>query len=147
MQSKTSIQTAQELKNKGYKFSNIRVKIMQYLQSSKTPLTPSEIIQKLLKDGLKPNKTTVYRELEMLSKEQIVSELTLLDGKKRYEHSKLGHHHHLICNSCNKIECVKIPEDLEKLQAKIEKQNSFKIQNHLLEFFGLCQKCQLSINN
>lgn len=131
------------LKRKGYRPSKIRDKIITYFNKSSAPLSANELINKTRKDNLTPNKTTIYRELEKLLNENIISEVDLHDGLKRYEffrEANLGHYH-LVCNSCGQIECIDIPKALDLMCSYIEETKNFKIEKHSLEFFGLCARC------
>ena len=57
------------------------------------------------------------------------------------------HHHHLICTNCNRIidytdfvdEEIKLLEQTEK---GLLKKYNFKSTNHIIQFYGLCEKCQ-----
>ncbi len=112
-----------------------------FLNTTK-PLSVAKIILMLNDKGILVNKTTVYRELDFLLHEGVVSEVIINSGKRYYESTELRHHHHLICNHCGTIRDVVLQNDLGNEEIKIEKENGFKIQNHSLEFFGLCINCQ-----
>lgn len=105
------------------------------------PADYSQIMDYLNKHGLKINKTTVYRNLSTLLAENKITELDFGEGKKRYELNK-SHHHHLLCNSCQKITCFEIKQDLHEQELEITKNTGFNITNHILEFFGICKDCQ-----
>jgi Fe2+ or Zn2+ uptake regulation protein len=112
-----------------------------FLNTTK-PLSVAKIITDLFDKDIRVNKTTVYRELEFLLHQGIVSEVFINSGKKFYESAETKHHHHLICKRCGIIEDVVLENDLGYEEIKIEKENGFKIQNHSLEFFGLCINCK-----
>lgn len=115
------------------KNTRIRQELLHLLASSKQPLSVPQLIK-----NISANKTSLYRQLESLQKNKLVLETDFGDGKKHYELSSLGHHHHLICNSCGHIEDICFSEKLLLSQIK----SPFKIQTHHLEFFGLCANCQ-----
>lgn len=100
-------------------------------------------LQDTLKElGLKPNKTTLYREIEFLKMNNLVQEVEFGDGKKRYETTTGPHHHHLVCVNCDKIEDVVLQRDVHAFEKKVERTKQFKVLRHSLEFFGLCRVCQ-----
>jgi len=105
------------------------------------PADYNQIMDYLNKNGIKVNKTTIYRNLNALLAENKITELDFGEGKKRYELNK-NHHHHLICNICKKIECFEIKQDLHEQETEISKNTDFKITSHMLEFFGICKDCQ-----
>ncbi len=95
----------------------------------------------LLIDKLQVNKTTVYRELATLVSKGILSEIDFGDGKKRYELSTLSHHHHLVCVKCKSVSEYKVETDLSLEEKNIQRNFSFTVQKHTLEFFGICRSC------
>lgn len=115
--------------------------MMEILGKTKSPLSVSELLEKLSKKELKPNKTTVYREIEFLNKKGKVEEVDFGEGKKRYEGSG-SHHHHIICIKCKKVKDITLEQDLDKFNAKIASQAGYKPVGHSLEFFGICKSCQ-----
>ena len=131
----------ENLKSKGHKNTKVRTALVEVLLATNSPLSISELLENLSQQKLKPNKTTVYREIEFLKNLEILQEVDFGDGKKRYEISKT-HHHHIVCVNCKKVTDVQMDQDLDKFNAKIAKQAGFKPVGHSLEFFGLCRNCQ-----
>ena len=131
-----------KLKAGGYRITPVREQIVEIFINSSTPISAGDLIEsfKILK--IPVNKTTIYRELDFLLGENLIQEIEFGEGKKRYELKTAHHHHHVICTNCRKVEDVDLEIDLHDEEKKIEKHTSFKIQNHSLEFFGLCKNCQ-----
>lgn len=130
------------LKNNGERITPIRTALIEILGKSKSPQTPQELLAELCKKGFKANKTTVYRQLETLRQFSIVEEVNFADRSKRYELvSENGHHHHLVCLKCQRVEDVEFPTDLEAQEKIIWKKQKFKVLQHSLEFFGICRRC------
>lgn len=130
-----------DLKSQGFKNTKVRQAIIEILMSSDAPLSIADIILSLSKKGLRPNKTTVYREITFLKNLDSLQEVDFGDGKKMYEISSV-HHHHIRCIKCNLIKEVPMEQDLNATEQKILKKMGFKPIGHSLEFFGLCQRCQ-----
>lgn len=94
--------------------------------------------------------TTIYRTLELLHRLGFVQRVTSADGQSRYElrsEDKKDHHHHLICTKCGKIIDYRdfVQEELElvkKTEEILAKKHNFLIQDHNIEFLGLCEKCR-----
>lgn len=121
----------------------IRTTLLEILSKIKKPLTTQELLAALEKKGLKANKTTIYRQLETLKENHLVSEVHFNDRNTRYEISENNsHHHHLVCIKCKKVEDIALPEDLQHQEKMVWKKNKFKVLEHFLEFFGLCKNCQ-----
>lgn len=101
-----------------------------------------EIYGRLRSEGENaPGLTTVYRALDMLVAKGYVQAVDLGDGEKRYEAVTPGeHHHHLVCESCGQSnhldQCI-----VEELEDTIRAKYGFLVKSHVLEIFGLCDKC------
>ncbi len=108
--------------------------VFDLISGSKLPVDANFLIEKL-----KVNKTTVYRQVDKLIRDNKITEVELGDGKKRYELKDLRHHHHLVCNDCGKIEDVELDEKI--ILKELSKKSDFKIERHSFEFFGLCVNC------
>ena len=94
--------------------------------------------------------TTVYRTLDLLVRMGFINKLTFADGPSRYEfksEKKEKHHHHLLCKNCGRIIDYSdfINEELElvkKTEETLAKKHNFKVLDHNIEFYGLCEECQ-----
>ncbi len=85
---------------------------------------------------------TVYRALEALKLEGVVQVRTLANGESVYSLVQQDQHH-LTCLQCGTsfpIEECPVHELEDQLQAS----HHFKVFYHTLEFFGLCDRCQLA---
>ena len=129
-----------KLKAQGVRLTKVRGLLLEILENHHLPLTELEIREKLRQKGRSVNKTTVYRALQYLMAKKIIIATDLGEGKKRFELDS-GHHHHLICNNCKKIEEIKVEDGINNLLKKIRAQKQFAVTGHALEFFGLCKHC------
>jgi len=84
---------------------------------------------------------TIYRCLSSLTAAGIIRRCEFGDGTARYEISgKEGHHHHVICRKCKKIEILDDCE-LENID-RVATRRGFVDITHSLEFFGICPSCK-----
>ena len=139
-----SLANATELRyNIRVRQTKISAELNKILASSAKPLTVLGILALLKKIGLRPNKTTIYRQIEKMAERGELEKVQLENRGTGYE-LKRGHHHHLVCNNCEKVEDVVLKNE-PLLEEKIMNQtNGFKIMNHTLEFYGLCRSCVVS---
>jgi len=129
----------------GGRLTKTKKAIIDVLFENNCLLSKQKLIEKLKIKRIKPDRSTVYRELQFLTKTNIVIKDTIA-GIDYYEIPQ-DHHHHLVCMSCNSISKVKIDNHLKKQEKEIAKQNKFNIINHSLEFYGYCPTCrQAGIN-
>lgn len=135
------------LADAGYRISAPRKKIMALLTSAQTPLTPLEIFQKLLDAGNFLGQVSVYRTLELLSSLRILTMVYKENGSSGYMVSSLGHHHHILCRMCQKAIEFTGWDNLDELIQRVEAETNFKVNDHLLQLYGLCPECQKMVSN
>ena len=134
--------TLLKLKNKGYRFSEVRNLILTSLDNNKRPLSVTDFQQSLKLKKVSANKTTIYRELDSLKKEGIILELQLKGNKRWYELSSRDHHHHIICVDCDKVEDFAGCDSKNLINKALKQAPDFaEITNHTVDFFGLCKSC------
>ena len=129
------------LSTNGFRITLIRKEVLSLILKNNNPLSSLEIQKLLLKKKIKADKTTIYRELEFLKSQGLIDGVQFSDKIRRYETS-IGHHHHVVCLKCDRVEHIKLKGDLFREQKIIENNNKFKIISHSLEFYGLCPTCQ-----
>lgn len=127
-----------------------RESILDLLSRTSKHLSAKEIYASLYTRHPGIGLTTVYRTLELLLGLGIVQKVTLGDGQSRFELKSVrpkDHHHHLICTRCGKIVDYRdfVKEELElvrKTEESLAKKYDFVIQDHNIEFLGLCPECR-----
>ncbi len=122
----------------GFKATPARLALLDLFKKTGKPVSIKYIQEHLrTKDT---DQATVYRMVNALLQSGIVKYVDLKHGHGHYELASSSHHHHVICEKCGKIQDVSC--DTKTLQAKILKSSGFsKINDHSLEFFGLCTSC------
>ena len=132
------------LKQKGYKLTPQRRAILNgIIKSEGSHLTAEELYDLVKIDCPEIGLATIYRTVQLLEEMTVIRKLDLDDGCSRYElnHEDENHqHHHLICNCCGKV--LEVQGDLlEELETIVEKKYNFKIKDHSLKFYGVCDRC------
>ena len=136
--------TFQEIRAQGKKLTKTRRAVIEMLCLSHRLLTAPDIQERLNQKGIAVNKTSVYRELEFLTSKKIIQQVSISPGVTHYESALHSHHHHLVCTDCGNITDIDT-KDLEKQVQNIKtkaRQQGFAVQNHSLEFYGLCANCK-----
>lgn len=135
----------------GYRLTVPRQAILDVLSKITEHPSAEEIYLEVHKVYPAIGLTTVYRTLELLVQAGLIFKFDFGDGRARYELSEgpksIGHHHHLVCIGCGRIIDYTdfIDEEIEllrKTEKGLSKKYNFKITNHLIQFHGLCGKCQ-----
>lgn len=99
-----------------------------------------QVFQLMRKQGKTTGLATVYRSLQKAVAEKTVDVLRTDDGEALYRLCATGHHHHLVCTNCGRTIEVE-GSAVEKWASNVAKNNGFKQVKHVVELFGLCQKC------
>ena len=117
-------------------------RILDLLQSLNRAVSAQDIYVELRSRNQSTGLATVYRSLEALKLEGIVQVRTLASGESLYS-SVQQDKHHLTCLQCGKsIPIHQCP--VHELETHLHQSHKFKIFYHTLEFFGLCNQCQLA---
>ena len=135
------------VKQKGLKYSKQREMIFETILDSKKHVSIEDIFTTVHKKypNAKIGIATIYRALAFLEEVGLISSITIENGTKKYEVSLKEHHDHLICIKCNKI--VEFKNDIiEEEQEKVAKQHGFKLVNHTMYLYGICEECQKKEN-
>jgi len=111
------------------------------ITSSQGHLTPATIYKKVRQENPGIGLVTIYRTLEVLTKLELICELHAEGLCRSYTTGAPQHHHHLICSNCGTVIDF-TGHDLSELEQRLSRESKFRIDSHLLEFFGLCQACQ-----
>lgn len=104
-------------------------------------------IPELLEQGAAASQSSLYRNLGILEQCGVVRRIGSVDDAARYELSEelTGHHHHLVCSSCGRVEDVALPGHIERAlgQAAEEARNQagFEVDSHRFELVGTCPDC------
>ena len=126
------------LREKGLRVTTQKKDLLEALKLK--PQTVLELYTAIQLKKRKIDKTTIYRILTGFVTLGFVKEIHFASRETRYELTNCPHHHHLICETCGDIKDIKLNE--EGIINEVQKQSSFKITHHSLEFFGICKKCQ-----
>ena len=129
---------ARKMKERGLRFTSQKKEILCVLQ--KKPQTILEIYARLKEKKCMVDKATVYRALTSFVGLGIARQIALGDREARFELFNCKHHHHLVCEGCGDIQDIEVDE--HTILNEANKNKTFKIKRHTLEFFGLCSKCQ-----
>ena len=117
-------------------------KVIEVLQELKKAISAQELYIELRNRKQNMGLATVYRSLEALKLQGELQVRLLPSGESVYS-SVNRDRHHLTCVNCNtSIAIEQCP--VHQLERQLEASHKFKVYYHTLEFFGLCDRCQLS---
>lgn len=136
--------TVSLLRKRGYRLTSVRRTVLELLGERPVPLSVPDIQAALGRRRLRPNKTTLYREMRTLERAGLIDPVHLGDRTTRYELRRDDHHHHLVCLRCGAVADVGVEDDClaDTMDRTIERRSRFRVLRHSLEFFGLCSHCR-----
>ena len=81
--------------------------------------------------------------IDLLTSEGLVQRIELGSGIARYEpvHSGGEHHHHLVCDSCGKVEAFE-DRGLEQAIHRLETRSGYAVAGHDVVLHGACPDCR-----
>jgi Fur family transcriptional regulator, ferric uptake regulator len=128
---------------KGLRLTRPRKAVMSVLSAASVPLSPQTIHQRSLAAHEEIGLVSVYRTLELLTHLGLVRRVHGQDECQGYVLASPGHHHHMVCRRCEAAVEFTGMEDLSPLMERIHAETGFTIDEHLLQFYGLCPNCQI----
>jgi Fe2+ or Zn2+ uptake regulation protein len=134
---------AARLRSVGQRLTANREALLDTLSAAPRPLTIPEILAR--REGLA--QSSVYRNLVVLEDAGVVHRVVGADEFARWELAEdlTGHHHHLICASCGRVEDVPASAGLERsvaaAAAAVTRTTGFHTQRHRVDLVGVCKRC------
>lgn len=128
------------LRRRGFRVTPQREMIIEVITRGVRHLTAEDIYGEVQRKSRALNLATVYRTLDLLVEEGLVSRSDLGRGREVYATIRHGPHIHLVCRRCGRV----IEADgslVEPLSKRIEEQYGFSGDLQHLSIPGLCSDC------
>ncbi len=130
------------LRAAGLRNSRSRQQVVDVLVRAGRPLSLPEV---LAADG-ELAQSSAYRNLGELVEVGVARRVESADDHARFElHESLtGHHHHLVCTSCGRVDDFAVPDDFEAgIDAMVvaAEAQGFAIDGHRFDLLGRCAHC------
>lgn len=125
------------------RYTTSRRVLVETLAASARPLTIPEVISA----APELPQSSAYRNVTTLIDAGIVRRVAGADDHGRFELSEefSGHHHHLVCATCGKVEDVHPSPRLERALGDavraVAEQQGYRVTEHRVELLGLCPDC------
>jgi Fur family ferric uptake transcriptional regulator len=132
--------SAQSLKDIGLKATLPRRKILELFEQSKVRhLSAEDVYKTLIAEGIDVGLATVYRVLTQFEQAGLLSRQHFETGKAVFELNQGGHHDHLVCLQCGRVEEF-YDADIERRQSEVARLRGFDLRGHSLALYGDCTK-------
>lgn len=137
---KTVQQVVDVLRNRGFKITPQRLAILEILQGNTSHPSAEDIYEQLVERYPSISLTTVYNTLETLRDIGEIQELTIDKARRHYD-PNIETHHHVICTGCGLIGDI-FTDFSQALRVPREVAEQFFIENHTVQFYGICTGCR-----
>ena len=132
--------TSNDLKTVGLKATLPRLKILNlFEQGNVRHLSAEDVYKILISEDLDIGLATVYRVLTQFEQAGLLVRHHFESGKAVFELNQGGHHDHLVCLQCSRVEEF-FDEEIEKRQIKVAEKLGFTIREHSLYLYADCTK-------
>ena len=130
------------IKKAGLKITHPRMKILEFLETSKTRHHSAEnVYRSLMDDGEDIGLATVYRVLAQFVTAGLVEKHHFESGQAVFELSEKSHHDHIVCAGCGKVEEF-FDQTIENRQKEIAIEKGYDVTDHSLTLYGKCSSCR-----
>jgi Fe2+ or Zn2+ uptake regulation protein len=134
---------AERLRGAKQLYTSGRRELIGLLLSAGRPVT----IPELLDDDPKLTQSSVYRNMAELEQVGIIVRISGTGNRTRFELNEefTGHHHHMVCTECGRVEDFTVPAETERSLDSVlrsaSRRKRFRPQSHRLDLLGICARC------
>lgn len=121
--------------------SSVDQVILETLSRQQAHMTSLQMYEQIKGRLPAVNQSTVYRALERLARDGKVSVSDMGTGAAVYELLVENQHHHLVCQSCGRVEALD-PAEVATFFDQAARYSGYRITTNHLILFGVCPGCQ-----
>ena len=130
-----------QMRAAGHRMTPQRQAVLEILTTSDTHPTVDQIYERVRMDFPMTSRATVYKTISLAKEMGAVMELEFSKGSNRYDGKRPYPHTHVICMKCKQVMDVD-DLDITALKQEIIRNTGYRIDNHRIDFFGVCPNCQ-----
>jgi Fur family transcriptional regulator, ferric uptake regulator len=132
----------EQLADAGYRRGGARRELLTLMGEQRCALTAIEMEQALADRGRRVSRASIYRILEELDEIGVVQRVEVGGGMARFEPVRRGrgHHHHLVCDRCGRLEPFS-DEGLERAIKRVSERVALDVSEHEVVLHGACNAC------
>lgn len=127
------------LREAGLRVTRQRLAVLDALKDRTEALSAQDVYHEFRQRGESIGLSTVYRALESLQDAGLLDAIDR-EGEQAFRYCSTGHHHHLICISCNEVEELK-GTIVEEWVERVSEVHDFDVTGHRADIYGRCASC------
>ncbi|MBH1940121.1 transcriptional repressor [Mobilitalea sibirica] len=115
--------------------------ILSILMEADRPISINEIYNKVIEKLPSIAKSTIYRNIDILLKQDLIDKYHFHDNEifYRIKADQNEHKHYVMCDQCNKM--FDLPScPIHDIETAMEEEG-FIIQKHQIQISGICKNC------
>jgi Fur family ferric uptake transcriptional regulator len=128
----------ERLEMRGHRMTTSRRRVLEAVLVQPAHFTVEDVLRAAGRTG----RATVFRAMRLLLDLNVVCRVMLDGGALHYRLSSRGHHHHLVCRSCGRVEDFSTC-DVSSLVEELARSMAYQIEGHWLEVYGRCASCRI----
>ena len=113
--------------------------VLEALRARPDAVTAQDLHMELRQAGESIGLTTVYRTLTALSDAGFLDTFTR-DAEQAFRLCGDAHHHHLVCETCNRVEEI-TADEVERWVGEVATRRGYVVTGHRADIFGVCPRC------
>ncbi len=118
-----------------------RALLLDLIRHNYGHLDADELYRKARQKSQRLSLSTVYRNLQLFKKLELIDEHHFAEEHHHYEVKSSSEHQHLLCLNCGKIVEIDLPLS-HQFRDEIGKQHDFEITEFEVHMTGLCSDCR-----
>ncbi len=132
----------ERLADAGYRRGGARAEVLTLMGAQQCALSALEIEEQLAAGERRVSRASIYRILEELEQVRMIQRVDVGSGTARFEPVRQGHghHHHLICDECGRLEPFS-DEQLEQAISALSARVPHVVTEHEVVLHGACRDC------
>ena len=128
----------QRLELRGHRITDSRRRVLEALVAAPAHFTVDDVLRLAPDVG----RATVFRTMKLLQDLNVVCRVLMENGSLHYRLSTRGHHHHLVCRQCGRVEDFSTC-DVASVVEQLTRNTEYEIEGHWLEVYGRCSLCRI----
>jgi Fur family ferric uptake transcriptional regulator len=135
-------EAAAALADAGHRRGGARTAIIELLDEQRCALSAAEIEEQLQRRGREASRASIYRVMEELESIGLLARVEVGQGTTRFEPARgsAGHHHHLVCERCGRLEPFS-DDGLELAIERVSERLALEVSEHEIVLRGACRSC------
>ena len=129
------------LRRNGGRITRARRALIRAIERSPRPLRPAELQSLLAEEGVRMDRVSVYRTLGALLELGLLHRVVGSRAVRPCREKEPRCHHAIVCTECGSAREFHSGA-LERALGDVRRATRYRVQGHVLELRGVCERCQ-----